>query len=338
MMTEIDMENEEQKLPEQEPEQKVSLSHALKSCRIAANLSVEDIAQKLNLKESVILNLEDDLAHLIADEVYPLIYLRGYLISYCKELDFPDVESYSEFQKLNHPSEFVTSLKNPYIFSDKKKLSKKILWTSLLLFIITLSVIAYYSKVPENAKSAIEQIVTENIVMDLSMDDEDKIKIIDDQGAFINSDESDADSDDYIPLPDIDPKKEAPVVEEENEPLVSVESTTIVMPNVVEPKVVEQKEVVKTALNIDNTEQSEVIDTHSLKLTFEGECWAVITDAKGNRLAFGLYKEGRELALSGIPPFNLKLGNPTAVNIFYQDKLIERNFVEGKIANFTLPE
>ena len=76
----------------------------------------------------------------------------------------------------------------------------------------------------------------------------------------------------------------------------------------------------------------------TLILKFKDECWTEVFDANGERLAFNLYKPGRELTLAGTPPFNLKLGDPLAVDVFYQDKLIEIKYREGRTANFSVPK
>jgi cytoskeleton protein RodZ len=50
-----------------------------------------------------------------------------------------------------------------------------------------------------------------------------------------------------------------------------------------------------------------------LQLTFNGECWAEIYDARGMRLFFGFGHTGTTQELSGVAPFRLVLGNGPAV-------------------------
>jgi cytoskeleton protein RodZ len=52
---------------------------------------------------------------------------------------------------------------------------------------------------------------------------------------------------------------------------------------------------------------------HKLQLTFTGECWAEIYDARGVRLYFGFGHAGTSQELSGVAPFRLVLGNGQAV-------------------------
>jgi cytoskeleton protein RodZ len=52
-----------------------------------------------------------------------------------------------------------------------------------------------------------------------------------------------------------------------------------------------------------------------LELTFDEESWAEITDARGERLLFGLSAAGRNVTVRGEPPFAIVLGNADAVHL-----------------------
>ena len=52
-----------------------------------------------------------------------------------------------------------------------------------------------------------------------------------------------------------------------------------------------------------------------LQLTFTGECWAEIYDARGVRLFFGFGHPGTAQELSGVAPFRLVLGNEAGVAV-----------------------
>jgi cytoskeleton protein RodZ len=41
----------------------------------------------------------------------------------------------------------------------------------------------------------------------------------------------------------------------------------------------------------------------SLSLSFTGDCWAEISDARGQRLFFEMGRDGSSVELSGVPPF-----------------------------------
>jgi cytoskeleton protein RodZ len=50
-------------------------------------------------------------------------------------------------------------------------------------------------------------------------------------------------------------------------------------------------------------------------VTYSGDCWTEITDARGRRLLFDLGKDGRTVELSGAEPFNVLFGNPGNVSL-----------------------
>ena len=53
----------------------------------------------------------------------------------------------------------------------------------------------------------------------------------------------------------------------------------------------------------------------ALQLAFDAESWAEVTDARGERLLFGLNTAGRNVALRGEPPFAIVLGDANAVRL-----------------------
>jgi len=50
-------------------------------------------------------------------------------------------------------------------------------------------------------------------------------------------------------------------------------------------------------------------------VTYSGDCWTEVTDARGRRLFFGLGTDGRTVELSGEAPFNVLFGNADYVSI-----------------------
>ncbi|HUQ53075.1 MAG TPA: RodZ domain-containing protein [Gammaproteobacteria bacterium] len=57
------------------------------------------------------------------------------------------------------------------------------------------------------------------------------------------------------------------------------------------------------------------VDAIPLELTFDQESWAEVTDARGERLLYGLSAAGRRVAVGGVPPFAIVLGNASVVRL-----------------------
>jgi cytoskeleton protein RodZ len=75
-----------------------------------------------------------------------------------------------------------------------------------------------------------------------------------------------------------------------------------------------------------------------LELTFEGESWAEITDARGERLLFGLNAAGRSITVRGAPPFAIVLGNADSVRLTVDGEpyAIPRRGRQGNLARFSV--
>jgi cytoskeletal protein RodZ len=52
-----------------------------------------------------------------------------------------------------------------------------------------------------------------------------------------------------------------------------------------------------------------------ISLSFTGDCWTEISDATGRRLFFEMGREGRDIELTGRPPFAVLLGNVENVSV-----------------------
>jgi cytoskeleton protein RodZ len=78
--------------------------------------------------------------------------------------------------------------------------------------------------------------------------------------------------------------------------------------------------------------------TIPLELTFDAESWAEITDARGERLLFGLNAAGRNVTVSGEPPFAIVLGNADSVRLIVDGEpyAIPRRGRQGNLARFSV--
>jgi cytoskeleton protein RodZ len=78
--------------------------------------------------------------------------------------------------------------------------------------------------------------------------------------------------------------------------------------------------------------------TIALELAFDGESWAEITDARGERLLFGLNAAGRNVTVRGAPPFAVVLGNADSVRLTVDGEpyAIPRRGRQGNLARFSV--
>lgn len=80
--------------------------------------------------------------------------------------------------------------------------------------------------------------------------------------------------------------------------------------------------VLQSALETDETAVAEAAPSTDpgdgqmrMLITYSGDCWTEISDARGRRLFFGLGTDGRTVELSGEAPFNVLFGDAANVSI-----------------------
>lgn len=80
-------------------------------------------------------------------------------------------------------------------------------------------------------------------------------------------------------------------------------------------------------------------DQFRLDLRFSADCWVEVSDAEGNRLLYGTLKADSSHSVSGKPPFNVTLGNSTAVQLILNGEPVAKELFwrEGGVSRFTLP-
>ncbi|MDH5649958.1 MAG: DUF4115 domain-containing protein [Gammaproteobacteria bacterium] len=109
---------------------------------------------------------------------------------------------------------------------------------------------------------------------------------------------------------------------------VAVQSPTVANERstpIQEAPVVEKEEVATTA------QKSQIV------LYVEADSWADVRDADGNKLVYETVASGRIVTVEGIPPFRIFLGNVDGVKLFYNGK--EYNVAQhkrGLVARFVL--
>lgn len=78
--------------------------------------------------------------------------------------------------------------------------------------------------------------------------------------------------------------------------------------------------------------------TVDVVFTFTNDCWVSVTEATGRRIAVGVKKKGRVMAVKGKPPVRVVLGAPSAVQIDFGGQRVDMSLFSDKdSAKFLLP-
>ena len=114
------------------------LGKALQGARLKASLTVEEVAEKLNLAVSTIRDIEEQLDSVIEDKKYPSIYLRGYLVNYAKLVALGKLEPFLEYQQLSDTQIHMRNLRPSAKIPPVKKRGKRLLLVSVLTAVVCL--------------------------------------------------------------------------------------------------------------------------------------------------------------------------------------------------------
>ncbi|WP_354624947.1 RodZ domain-containing protein [Psychromonas sp. MME2] len=323
----------------------VPLGQALKDARIVASLSVDDVAEKLNLSASTVLNIENELDVTIDSDKYPSIYLRGYIVNYGKLVGLHDLSAFAEFKKLteHHKYTFQAPQRKP-----PRKNKRRVTWLLLLATIVFITLYWFADQQGLFTDNTPIENKTENATMkiDSAPSDEDIQHSAAEETLIVENaeqteetsaaQESQLNSDNIEEAvePDESDSSTQSMDDELDIPAVSngVEPESTLDKSVLENGVSESLSTINTT-TLDDT----MIGQERLTLTFSKDCWTEIFDANNKRLAFNLYKKGAQLNLIGVAPFKLKLGDPAAVEIQYQGEIVDGQFKSGRTTRFTIP-
>ncbi|MGL5336957.1 MAG: cytoskeleton protein RodZ [Enterovibrio sp.] len=73
-------------------------------------------------------------------------------------------------------------------------------------------------------------------------------------------------------------------------------------------------------------------------MSFVADCWVDIVDAKGKKLLTGIKSRGDVVELNGQPPIKVVLGAPAAVRLTYKGKLVDLSqYPPKRVARLSLP-
>lgn len=79
-------------------------------------------------------------------------------------------------------------------------------------------------------------------------------------------------------------------------------------------------------------------DPNAVVMNFTADCWLEVSDATGKKLFSGIQRSGGKLSLAGTPPYRLKIGAPSAVQVQYQNQPVDlsRFIRNNQVARLTL--
>ncbi|GIC76403.1 RodZ domain-containing protein [Moritella sp. F3] len=300
----------------------ITAGQILRDARIALDISVQQVSDNINLKKSVINNIEES----VIDKDISQTFMRGYIRCYARYLNIAEDDVLCAYDSQNAACEDKAELQS---FSRRTKLeandnrlmlvSYGIIGFMLIVFLIwglrgnDIEIV-----VPEsNATPVVELAVVPEIVVTAP-----EIALENDE--VTNEDMA---NDEVIPAITA-PEQTA--------------TTTIASPSAVQAQTIAVKQ--PAVAPVASNTVTKVVDTKSvviepsLVLTFAGDCWIQIKDSNGKTLSTGVRKAGQTIELQGLAPLSIKLGAPEQVTLSYAGDPVDLStFKQGRLAKFKLP-
>ena len=97
--------------------------------------------------------------------------------------------------------------------------------------------------------------------------------------------------------------------------------------------------VASTATTKPESADSTVDASIALQLQFKASCWLRVTDASGKSLFEGTKNAGDKVNVSGKEPFSLTIGAPRAVSVYFHGQAVDMSSYirQGVVARYKLP-
>ena len=256
----------------------------LSEARNKLSLSVEDIAEKLKFKPSLVAAIEQD----IFDPKLPLTFNRGYLRSYAKLVNIDAEEVLSAYDMLGIAEVQRSEMQSFSNLTEKQAEHSRLMWLSYLIVAILFGLMVLWwqqtpkTVVPEEIKPIVEQIrpPSKSPVDDASSQTSQQAEPA--QQTVGNT---------PIILPDTD-------LAQEKQLAVEKSVTTRVEQTDIDIQPLEKN---------DAEDRQQILDVSTATFTFSGDCWVNIYDATGERVAWGVKKMGYIMTVSGKPPLHVTL-------------------------------
>lgn len=277
----------------------VSPGALLKTAREQLGISQADIAKSLNLKTQQIQDLENDL---YSPTVAPT-FTRGYLRVYARHVRLPEQEVLAAYDAFNteptEPSKLQSFSRRVTHETNDNRLM--LVSYAILAGLVGSMVLWWVQQSDETVQNELPPAVME-LVQDVSQPQQvDNEQSVDE---FITND-AEYEAQQSVALASATLESTAAMPDDSQQQSASVEDT------------IEPVEVV---------------------FTFANDCWMEMTDASGEKIAYGTKKAGRVMPVRGQPPFQITLGSPNGVTITYDGAEVDMSrFPSNQIAKIELP-
>ena len=309
-----------------------SLGQQLKQEREALQLSIEDVAQKTNLKKSHIESLENDI--FILQNVAPT-FVRGYVRNYLRFLRLPeDLASSVNYGEVKIPKEVLHKTSAGKVVQRSQNLWVKYLTIFVLLAAIGMTLLWWWQDYQQEQENR-DQFINNAVPVETTPATNNTIEITSQETPTEPTAQTAAqaveNAENVAPVAET----QAQAASETTAPVANVEN------NAQQTAVTATDVLAQSAAdNAQNSTPSAetAIGNDDLRIEIIGkESWITV---KGNQskksLAEKLYNNGEVLTFNGNEQYRLTIGAPANVKIYYKGQEVPLK-IDGRVARIKLP-
>jgi cytoskeleton protein RodZ len=291
----------------------------LKEARKKLSLTTEEVTNKLNFRNNLVNEIEND----IFDASLPATFNRGYLRNYAKLVAVDIDEVLSAYEMLSVAEVQRSEMQSFSNLTEKQAEHSRLMWFSYLIAALLFGMMVLWWLQEPTLSANLFDNSNQTEVQEVSDDVNDKVEM-----NLVNQSVAEPE------LPTVEVIEEDKILEK-SDAAQSFENEPTVLPPTVNTKsidtVIDDQSLVKT-------ETKPILNDSTVVFTFSGDCWVNIYDATGERIAWGVKKSGYIMTVIGKAPLKVTLGKPELATIIYNGKPVNMSsFNAGNIAKFTLP-
>lgn len=317
----IDMLKDDAEKPKETGE---TLGQWLKAARESRQMTLTSVAERLNLRPSIVKDLEAD----NYDNIASATYVKGYVKNYARilGLEMARVDAYlaESFPVVDAPTMQSFSRKTTRQARD----GRLMLVTYLIIFVLLALLVLWWVQ-----KSAM---VADLDLSKPSVEEAAELSTLPGEPSLMPAQDPQADTGIEMPRASL-----SQVTSEQTASEQTVTESTAAEPATAEPleratqASLSQEPQALESSRTDDTAQA--VDDAELALSLSGDCWIKVTDANGKVLVNGLKLAGKEMNVFGQAPFKVILGAPQSLTMHLNGEPIDlAKYPSGRVARLTV--
>ena len=308
----------------------LSLGQQLKQSREALQLSIEDVAQKTNLKKSHIESLENDI--FILQNVAPT-FVRGYVRNYLRFLRLPeDLVSSVNYGEVKIPKEVLHKTSAGKVVQKSQNLWVKYLTIFVLLAAIGMTLLWWWQDYQQEQENR-DQFVNNAVPVETTPATNNAIEI--------TSQETPTEPTVQTAAQAVENAENVATQSVEQPTQTAVENTVVLPAETNQPGTATEvlaQSITENAAHEANTTAQAVIGNDELRIEITGkESWITVKGSQSKKsLAEKLYSNGEVLTFNGNEQYRLTIGVPANVKLYYKGQEVPLK-IDGRVARIKLP-